>query len=584
MSNLSQHWHSLPIRQELKDILANVFQFDQMTPVQAASIPLMLNHKDLAVEAATGSGKTAAFVVPIMELLMRKQEAGDLKNIHDVHTIVVIPTRELALQIHEVFYKFTSNIKTFQFRTHMILGGANWAKEIGSYIKFGAHIIVATPGRLLHCLQHNRVLASRVRQCLEVLILDEADQLLSMGFEKTVNEILQFLPKLRRTSLFSATQTKDVEQLIRVGLRNPVKVDIREKNDSSASNKLQSSSSANMPSRLSNRYVTFDSAERKLPFLIEFIRNLAVGKFIVFLATCAQVDMVHRIFMRFVPLSTNKVKIRKLHRKMKRSREAIFNQIREAEHAVLLCTDVMARGVDIPNVDWVVHFDLPNDFASYVHRSGRSGHQQEIAGNSLMLVLSHEEPFLEMIRTNGINLQLFHVADRVGPNLCERILSWIKEESRTSIIAYNETMEAFVSFIRAYTTHHPDLYPSLDVNDLGNAYGLLVMPNMRELSQAKAEVDFKLIADDEKIAQVQKHASYQARQNEEKLSGVKKPTKLPPTKSKRGRKAKTKMSRKRREEIDNEEENDELAEDARVVRKLKKGKITNAQFEEHFGI
>lgn len=611
-------WDSLNIHSQLKDVIRDEFQFTQMTAVQAASIPLFITNKDLTVEAVTGSGKTLAFVVPILEILLKKADNEKIRQ-HDVGAIVISPTRELATQIHDVVRRFTDNLPDCTFKSMLLIGGSNPYKDIQAYMNSGAHIIVSTPGRLYDLLEKSEHFSERVRKCLEVFVLDEADQLLSMGFEKTLNDILAFLPKLRRTSLFSATQTKELDQLIRAGLRNPVKIEIKEK----ASVKSAKGGQVQMPNRLINKFAVLGSAEEKVPFLVSFLRKQGTGKYLIFMSTCAQVNYFEKILSRYLTrASTNasasasgtgstSVSLLKLHRKLKNKRQKIFDQFRETDHCILLCTDVMSRGIDIPSVDWVVHFDLPLSIENYVHRCGRSGHQVNAAGNSLLLCLSHENPFVVLCRQKGVDIEEVNKEEEpVDGSLREAVLKWTKAESRRNINFYKLSVEAFVSFVRTYASKHflsKILFKDCDVVDIANAYGLLKLPSMPEIRQGKrGPTRFKGSNEDERTVRNFKDILYAqknknkpivepAEGEEEAEEGAATALKIGGKHSNYGfkrnpelqavyeRESKKLRGARKREFMDMLEQ-EELAMDARVVKKLKKGTISSKQFDDHFGI
>lgn len=218
-------WQSLRVHNDIKKAVEEL-KFEKMTPVQAATIPLFLSKKDVSVEAVTGSGKTLAFLIPILEMLLKREESLGQKG---VGAIVISPTRELATQIYHVLEHFLKFLP--QFTGQLFTGGYNPMIDIEKFKENGANIIVSTPGRLVDMFERrdDSFNFSAHTKSLEVLVLDEADRLLDMGFEKSINTILSYLPKQRRTGLFSATQTKEVEDLIRAGLRNPVSVTVKEK-------------------------------------------------------------------------------------------------------------------------------------------------------------------------------------------------------------------------------------------------------------------------------------------------------------------------------------------------------------------
>uniref|UniRef100_A0A1B0D550 ATP-dependent RNA helicase n=1 Tax=Phlebotomus papatasi TaxID=29031 RepID=A0A1B0D550_PHLPP len=200
-----------------------------MTPVQAATIPLLMSCKDVAAEAVTGSGKTLAFIVPLLEILLKHQRESPWKKT-EIGAIVISPTRELATQTSIVLKSFLEHPDLSIFTQKLLVGGNSVEEDINSLRNRGALVLICTPGRLEDLLERKGQLnlAARVKS-LEILILDEADRLLDLGFTATINTILSYLPRQRRTGLFSATQTKEVMDLMRAGLRNPVVVSVREK-------------------------------------------------------------------------------------------------------------------------------------------------------------------------------------------------------------------------------------------------------------------------------------------------------------------------------------------------------------------
>ncbi|XP_018011873.1 ATP-dependent RNA helicase DDX55-like [Hyalella azteca] len=202
------------------------FGFAKMTPVQAACIPRMLSYQDVAAEAVTGSGKTLAFLVPTLQMILRREDP--IKK-YEVYAMILSPSRELASQIHEVLQVLLKHSK--KVSSLLLVGGGNVSEDVAKFESNGGHIIVGTPGRIEDIFNRCESGGTSLRlacKALEVLILDEADLLLEMGFTETINTILAYLPKQRRTGLFSATQTSDVVNLIRAGLRNPVQIRVRQ--------------------------------------------------------------------------------------------------------------------------------------------------------------------------------------------------------------------------------------------------------------------------------------------------------------------------------------------------------------------
>ena len=577
---MSLSWKSLNINKAILDVVRHRLAFKAMTAVQSAVIPLFISNKDCAVEAVTGSGKTLAFIIPIIEILMKKMTIEKM-NGTDVGAIVVSPTRELAQQIYEVLNYFIETNEDIGLKGLLLIGGNSIGTDIDRFTSNGAHIIVSTPGRLCDMFSKCDVFANKVRKCLEVFVLDEADLILSMGFETALNTILSYLPKQRRTGLFSATLTKKLDQLIRAGLRNPVKVEIKEKfNESHLTNE-----SLQMPRTLRNSYLCIDSAEDKLPLIIDFMKRDLDRKYLLFLSTCAQVNYFERPISKFLRKDCPNYTVLKLHRKLKNKRQKIFDKFRDCKSGVLLCTDVMSRGVDIPQVDWVIHFDLPNTIENYVHRCGRSGHQVGVVGNSLMLTLKNEMEFIDFCRIKGLDLNEYELKLEIDVNLKKQILDFMKCESRSDKNYYEEGMQSFVAFIRTYNSKHcmsTILFKTLDINDLANGYALLKIPSMPELRHKhKAITAFNTSIDDIRIAKKFKDENFKTKEPKErpeKKKGLRRDPKI------NLKIKKTKLKGKRKKEFVDELDMRELAEDAKMVRKLKNKKISGQEFDKHFGL
>ena len=353
--------------------------FTAMTPVQSATIPLFMKNKDVAVEAVTGSGKTLAFVIPIVEILAKRER--DWAK-HEVGALVVTPTRELATQIAGVFEIFVPS----EISMCLLVGGRDIQTDLGSINSQGAQIIVATPGRLVDLLERVDCSLAPAMKSLEVLVLDEADRLLELGFEKSINTILSYLPKQRRTGLFSATLTQDVKALIRAGLRNPVTITVRDKQSSS--------DLAPTPVSLCNYYMICTPVN-KLSQLLSFLTRSSEKKVIVFFATCASVSYFSDLTRRLCP----SLKVLALHGKMQTRRQKLFSEFSTLSSGVIMCTDVLARGVDFPAVDWVVQFDPPSSAKAFVHRCGRTARMGR-DGCALVMLLPTETNYIEFLELN----------------------------------------------------------------------------------------------------------------------------------------------------------------------------------------
>lgn len=679
---------SLPIHQSIKDAITKSFHYTRMTPVQVATIPIFLNNKDVCVQAVTGSGKTFAFLIPLLHYSLKQfdQLDEDIKKFNQkVHSIVISPTRELANQTYDVLTQLTNESPISPI---LLVGGCSVHADESAFIKNGANIIIATPGRLADLLQRCTPLLKSIRENLNFFILDEADLILDLGFQKTLGDILKKLPKQRRTGLFSATQTKQLEHLVRAGLRDPVKIEIKAKANLSIEKKslknIQDSNvhvvnvdskcrsskiakhasvqnsqleddhkgsidsgetttlvsttctSSDIPivtdvtisPSLTNYYIVVDSYAEKLAFTINFIASNSIAnssfKAIIFLATCAQVDYFHKLFtfnlekgqvnsknsnskkkksnsknVALAEESVNSVKIFKLHRKLNKKRSKIFKSFTSEKcSSIMIATDIIARGIDVKNLDWVVHLDLPNSLQDYVHRSGRSGHMIGHKGMSLLLVLPHEIPYVTLCGRKNIPLEKYeakYCKNVVCPD-SNNVVNWMKSEARKSFAFYQESICAFVSFIRTYSSKNilsGTIFPSLDIISLVNSFGLLKIPNMPELkgrlkkeqiSQYSNEQDILLVKNYEKMAKEKKYKS--TKKEEEQDDGD-----LQCIKSHEERRMKisrkinsTSLTGKRKKELIDQLELQELQEDARMVKKVKRGKISEEAFDRHFGL
>eukprot|EP00911_Craspedida_sp_UC1_P001465 UC1_evm2s1107 len=509
--------------------------FEQMTPVQAACIPLLLGHMDVTAEAVTGSGKTLAFTVPVVERLL-STECCAVPT--DVGAIIISPTRELARQIHGVVADLTRDTG---LHTLLLTGGTPLSEDMARYKGTslsisqggggdggggggggdgdsnssggggGGNIIVATPGRLLEALNHSQSLRVAVKR-LEMLVLDEADRLLALGFERALTDILVHLPKQRRTGLFSATQTKAVEALVRAGLRNPVRVSVKvEGIDSQAEQVTPASLDIKCllcrPEDRMNRLVDVlvkggltlvgaeaeqaenaagdDVTARSGTSLPPSYPSHAPRKVLVFFATCACVDYFGRLLPRLRAVRQLHAPVLSLHGKMvPKKRVGTLKRFREASSAVLLCTDVAARGLDIPDIDLVVQFDPPQDADAFVHRCGRTARLGRI-GRALVFLQPKEDSYIEFLRIRKIPVTE-HTSEDLAP------APDIMTEARNLCARDRDTWErsrlAFVSLVRAYREHQCSYIfrlRDLALGKLAMGMAILHLPSMPELKGSK---------------------------------------------------------------------------------------------------
>ncbi|KAG9254440.1 P-loop containing nucleoside triphosphate hydrolase protein [Emericellopsis atlantica] len=308
------------------------------TPIQAKSIPIALQDRDIIGLAETGSGKTAAFALPILQALLDKPQP--------LFGLVLAPTRELATQIGQSFEALGSLIS---LRCAVIVGGLDMVPQSIALSK-KPHVIVATPGRLVDHLEKTKGFSLRT---LKYLVMDEADRLLDMDFGPSIDKILKFVPRERRTFLFSATMSSKVESLQRASLRDPARVSI-------SSNKYQTVST------LLQHYV-FIPHMRKDTYLVYLMNEFAGKSAIIFTRTVWETQRI-AILLRTLGFGAIP-----LHGQLSQSaRLGALNKFRAGTRSILVATDVAARGLDIPSVDVVMNLDLPQDSKTYVHRVGRT--------------------------------------------------------------------------------------------------------------------------------------------------------------------------------------------------------------------
>lgn len=356
--------------------------FDTMTEIQRRGIPPLLAGRDVLGAAKTGSGKTLAFLIPAIEMLYSLK----FKPRNGTGVIVVSPTRELALQIFGVARELMENhTQTYG----IVIGGANRRAEAEKLTK-GVNLLIATPGRLLDHLQNTQ---GFVFKNVKALVIDEADRILEVGFEDEMRQIVKILPKEdRQTMLFSATQTTKVEDLARISLRQgPLYINVDNEQEHST------------VSGLEQGYVICE-ADMRFRLLFTFLKRHPKKKIIVFFSSCNCVDYYSEL-LNYIDLP-----VLGLHGKQKQQKRTnTFFEFCNATHGTLICTDVAARGLDIPSVDWIVQFDPPDDPRDYIHRVGRTARGANAKGKSLMFLQPNEVGFLNHLKEAKVPLVEFEI-------------------------------------------------------------------------------------------------------------------------------------------------------------------------------
>ncbi|CAX41816.1 ATP-dependent RNA helicase, putative [Candida dubliniensis CD36] len=423
--------------------------FTKMTKVQAKTIPPLLAGRDVLGAAKTGSGKTLAFLIPAIELLYSLK----IKPRNGTAVIIITPTRELALQIFGV----ARELMQFHSQTcGIVIGGADRRQEATKLSK-GVNLLVATPGRLLDHLKNTQFVFSN----LKALVIDEADRILEIGFEDEMKQIIKVLPNENRQSmLFSATQTTKVEDLARISLRpGPLYINVVPEKDVSTADGLEQG------------YVVCDSDKRFL-LLFSFLKRNVKKKIIVFLSSCNSVKFYSEL-LNYIDLP-----VLDLHGKQKQQKRTnTFFEFCNAKQGILVCTDVAARGLDIPAVDWIVQFDPPDDPRDYIHRVGRTARGTQGKGKSLMFLTPSELGFLRYLKAAKVPLNEYEFPANKIANIQSQLTKLIK----TNYLLNQSAKDGYRAYLQAYASHGlKTVYQidKLDLKKVSASFGLDQVPRV----------------------------------------------------------------------------------------------------------
>lgn len=317
--------------------------FKRPTDIQFKTIPHILKGEDVLAIAQTGTGKTAAFAIPIIEKLHTLKKTQTRKD--GIKALVMVPTRELAIQINQVFEDISQNTRV---ETFAVFGGVEQDNQIAK-IEKGIDVLIATPGRMFDLVSQGVIKLNRVSH----LVLDEADHMLDLGFIKDIKDVIKFIPESRQTLFFSATIDAEIKKLAYSLVKNPIRIQISPKDP---------------VSKNVDHSVLFVEMDDKRFFLEKLIKNNIDSKFIVFTRTKVRAERVLKAMKRVGLESVS------IHGdKTQQERNEAMMQFKSGEIKTLIATDVSARGIDIPNVDYVVNYDMPEQSELYVHRVGRTG-------------------------------------------------------------------------------------------------------------------------------------------------------------------------------------------------------------------
>lgn len=490
------------------------YDFEHLTPVQAMTIPMLSsNRKDVIVESYTGSGKTLSYVIPILERCVRDYSYETLKDTdlphngprlkkpvnNSFHTMIIVPTRDLAVQVEKVvdfilsFYNDKSTVvpdddekeeETFYNapKTLLLVGGdkkQNMNEDLHKYKTSKPHILIGTPGRVLEFLKKPIV---NTKECA-YLILDECDRLLlDPSFDKDIQQILSILPKQKRTGLFSAT-IKDPKFLVtKTAMRNPFKITVN---------------ALNKPKELTLKYV-LTKTNNKLNQLLAILQKSEYKKCIVYMSSANEVTYFHKVINQFV----RSIKDNQLFYKFPSGKELpiysmsgkLTNQQREKSlelfkndtisgKSVLLTTDLTSRGIDITDVDLVVHFDAPTTPEIFLHRSGRSARGGK-AGNALLFLQedTKELGYLDFLKIRyGIDLEEIYCNFEIdGYYDIKQLYKWVLKDR----LRFDESVSGFVSFINGYRAHSlQSIFKANSINylKLAELFGCIRFPKSPEV-------------------------------------------------------------------------------------------------------
>ncbi|KAF8948685.1 ATP-dependent RNA helicase dbp4 [Haplosporangium gracile] len=456
-----QQFDELPISQKTLMGLKRA-NFIKMTDIQRKALPLGLCGKDILGAAKTGSGKTLAFLVPMIEMLYRQRWGPQ----DGLGALIISPTRELAVQIFEVLRKIG---REHSFSAGLIIGGKDWKIERELITKM--NILVCTPGRLL---QHMDQSAGFNCDLLQLLVLDEADRILDMGFKKSINAIVENLPPQRQTMLFSATQTKSVKDLARLSLKDPEYVAVHEKSEHAT------------PKNLSQYYMVVP-LQQKLDVMFNFIKTHLTAKGIVFLSSCKQVRFVFETFCKMHP----GVPLLHLHGKQKQQKRAeTYAKFAAQKAAYLFCTDIAARGLDFAAVNWVIQLDCPEDPETYIHRVGRTARYEASGQAMLMLCPSEEAGMIQGLERAKVPIQEVKLKQDAKDVKKEPIQKQLQR------LCFNDPevkylgQKAFISYLRSvYLQKDKTIFDvnALPAEEFATSLGLPGAPKIKFVEKSKAK-------------------------------------------------------------------------------------------------
>ncbi|XP_061230410.1 probable ATP-dependent RNA helicase DDX10 [Neopsephotus bourkii] len=464
-------------------------QYRVVTEIQRQTIGLALQGKDVLGAAKTGSGKTLAFIVPALELLYRHQWT----SADGLGVLIISPTRELAYQTFKVLRKVGKN---HEFSAGLIIGGKDLKEE--SERIHHINMLICTPGRLL---QHMDETSYFYASDLQMLILDEADRILDMGFADTMNAIIENLPKKRQTLLFSATQTKSVKDLARLSLKDPEYVWVHEKAKFST------------PATLDQNYVVCE-LQQKVNMLYSFLRSHLKKKSIVFFASCKEVQYLFRVFCKLQP----GLPVLALHGKQQQmKRMEVYTCFVRKKAAVLFATDIAARGLDFPAVNWVIQFDCPEDANTYIHRVGRTARYKEGGEALLVLLPSEEKGMVEQLAQKKVPVSEIKINPEKLTDIQKRMQAFLAQDQELK----ERAQRCFVSYLRSvYLMKNKEVFDvfKLPLAEYALSLGLAMAPRVRFLQKVQKQLSAKEAADGtDHLKEAEQNKNSPSSMNEEEM-------------------------------------------------------------------
>ncbi|GFN75624.1 RNA helicase [Plakobranchus ocellatus] len=447
-----KNFSDLPISKKTLEGLKN-HNFITPTDIQRESLMFGLKGHDILGAAKTGSGKTLAFLIPILETLFKQRYSPSF----GMAALVISPTRELAFQSFDVLKKIG---KLHDLSFGLVTGGMHLKEE--AQRMHTTNVVICTPGRLL---QHFEQTPNFSADELKILVLDEADRILHMGFCDTMNSIIEALPKQRQTLLFSATQTKSVKDLARLSLKRPIYVSVHEK------------AKEMTPATLDQRYIICEMHD-KVNMLWSFLRSHRHKKILVFLSCCKQTRYLYQVLKKMHPGLT----VLCLHGHMKQhQRMEVYHSFSRKQHAVLLATDVAARGLDFPVVNWVVQMDKPENSDTYIHRVGRTARYEKSGEALLVLLPSEEKKMVDELKKRKIPIVKLKVSKKRVFDVTKKLESICASEKEMK----DNAQKAFVSVMKTLYVLDKPSFDSVDLEAFAASLGLVQAPRLPFLEKSR---------------------------------------------------------------------------------------------------